>query len=106
MFYKASFYDRDAHMYLMCRYKVCTRYLDEDYNDREIYFGNDEEVLFVAGQVILPKNASRQEILAGYEKEEQLIEVAKQFANENYPDWENVLAYWDNGKEYTRGLKK
>ena len=106
MFYKSSFYDRDAHMYLESRYKICTKYLDDNYESREVYFGNEQEVLFIAGQIIIPEKATRQERIDAYEKEEKLRKIAEQFANENYPDWENVQAYWDDGKNYTRSLAK
>lgn len=89
MFYKASAYDRNAHMDLNCRYYICSRYVDEDHLIKEVYFGNEKEILFVAGQT--PIDA--------YDDIEKLKALAKQYADENYPDWENVHAYWDKDKE-------
>lgn len=96
MFYKADFYDRKAHMDLRCRYRVCSRYVDEKHSITEIYFGNDEEILFIAGRA--PINE--------YDNKEKLEELASKFANENYPDWENVHAYWDKDKENSNELPK
>ena len=89
LIYKAAVYDRRAHMYLKCHYMVCSRYADEDHLIDEIYFGNEKEILFVAGQT--PIDA--------YDDIEKLKALAKQYAYENYPDWENVHAYWDKDKE-------
>ena len=101
MFYKASFYDRSAHMYLERRYGVCSSYVGDDYLTTEIYFGNAKEKLFVAGQVHISKDATRKERLAKYKKEDKLRAIAKKFGDKNYPDWENVHAYWDNEKTLT-----
>jgi hypothetical protein len=98
-FYKAVFYDRSANMSLCCRYGIMTDYLDDTHSLREIYFGNKKEKLFVAGQVHINRDAEREAKLKAYETEEQLQEQARQFANENYPDWKNVHAYWDISKK-------
>lgn len=98
MFYKAAFYDRNAHMDLICRYRICSRYND-DYSTREIYFGNDIEKIFVAGQATISKNASEEEPNDYYNQVKKLTNIAKQYADENYPDWENVHVYWDKDKE-------
>lgn len=106
MFYKAAFYDRSAHMSLERRYGVCSSYVGDDYSTTEVYFGNNEEKLFVAGQVHYSKDATREERAAKYEEEEKLRAIAKQFGDENYPGWESVHAYWDNEKEISNGLSK
>ncbi len=103
MFYKAAFYDRDAHMYLSPRYGVRTDYLEEEGTACEIYFGNNQEKLFVAGQARHPRKASEAEMRAYFDKQEKLVAIAKQWGEENYPDYENVLAYWD--KKSTLELK-
>ena len=99
MFYKAAFYDRDANMSLSSRYDVCSDYIDDNYTKIEVYFGNENEKLFVAGQVCTPRDASRELRIANYREEERLRELAKKFAEENYPDWQDVTAYWDEEKE-------
>lgn len=107
MLYKDSFYDRKARMNLICRYRICSRYLyTNDYSTREIYFGNDIEKIFVAGQATISKNASEEEANNYDNQVEKLTDIAKQYADENYPDWENVHAYWENEKENSEEAPK
>ena len=106
MFYKAAFYDRSAHMNLECRYKVSVCSVGDDYSTTEVYFGNSNEKLFVAGQVHIPKDATREERLAKYADEERLRDIARKFADENYPDWKNVHAYWNINYEHSKGNLK
>lgn len=100
MFYKAAFYDRDAFMRLERRYGIGTNYSD-DLSIREIYFGNQDEKLFVAGQIQITKNDTREERLEKYKQEEKLKRMAIKFGDEYYPDWQDSLAYWDNEKRLT-----
>ena len=95
MFYKSSFYDRKAHMSLMTRYRVHKEYIDEDYNKTEIYFGSDDEKLFVVGQVNISDDDPRDVILEKYDQQREMEEIARQYGDENYPDWRSVHAYWE-----------
>ncbi len=105
MFYKAAFYDRDAHMNLERRYHICTVDKDGDSNIVEVYFGNSKEKLFVAGELEHNPDAPSAERRKFYDEEEKLRELAIEYANENYPEWEDPTAYWDI--EDTKGpLKK
>ena len=100
MFYKAAFYDRDAHMDLEPRYGIRSRYTtskDGLGETRTIIFGNDQEELFVAGSVTHRRGESDEVWSKKYKKEEALREIAKQWADENYPDWRSEKAYWDKG---------
>ena len=99
MFYKSSFYDRDANMSLYHCYSVCSDYIDEEHTTTEIYFGNEHEKLYVAGQVHTPKHATREEYIAKNEEENRLRKLAQNFAEEYYPDYKDVTAYWDDDKE-------
>ncbi len=96
MFYRASSYDRDAHMKLFCRYRVRREIID---GETEIFFGNETEKLFVAGRVKIDFDASREEVESQFERTNMLIMKAQKFADENYPDWENVHAYWNDNKK-------
>ena len=104
MFYKSSFYDRDAHMDLCRRYGIRSDYVDEDYTTSEIYFGNRNEKIFVAGQVCIPRGLSAEERKAKSEEKDRLFDMAKEFADKYYPNWEDVNAYWDLDKNKTREL--
>ena len=96
MFFKGAYYDRKARMALKQRYEICTDY-DEESNTRKIYFGNNDEEIFVAGTLARPKNDDY-EGFKKYELDTSILQmVAKEYANENYPDWKDVRAYW--GKE-------
>lgn len=106
MFYKSSFYDRDAHMDLCRRYGIHSDYVDEDYAIEEIYFGNRNEKIFVAGQVSIPRGLSVEERKARSEKRNRLFDMAKEFADKYYPNWEDVNAYWDLDKNKARELKQ
>lgn len=105
MFYKSSFWDRNAHMNLSCRYGVCIDYIGDDNSIEEIYFGNDQEKLFVAGQIHRSSDYNRDSILTRLEEEDQLTTAAEKFGDEFYPDWRNVNAYWDDVKENKSSLK-
>ncbi len=105
MFYKSSFYDRDAHMDLCRRYGIHSDYVDEDYTTSEIYFGNRNEKIFVAGQVCIPRGLSAEERQSKTEEKDRLFDMAKEFADKYYPNWEDVNAYWDLDKDKARELK-
>lgn len=100
MFYKASFYDRDSHMSLKCRYSVFSQYDKED--NEKICFGNEDEVLFCAGQVYKAVEETSEEYKKESDSRNKLYEMAEKFAEINYPDWKNPLAYWDLPIEKTK----
>ncbi len=93
MFYKAAFYDRDAHMDLSRRYSVHEDELEGDI--REIYFGAPDEKLFVAGSVHYSWEMPREERVVAYDEKEALIAAAEAWGKENYPEYYDPTAYWD-----------
>ena len=99
MFYKAAFYDRRACMNLSARYKVFEE--KTDLSVIKVYFGNENEKIFCAGEVFIPENLSYEAKEEKYVEVNKLWHLAFDFANENYPDWKDVTAYWDitNDKE-------
>lgn len=99
MFYKAAFYDRSAHMGLNRRYDVCSDYIEGDNLTIEVYFGNNKEKLFVAGQVCIPNGATREERLSKYAEQKKLYAIAKQYGDQFFPGWEDIHAYWENEKD-------
>ena len=86
LFYKAAFYDRGAHIDLNTRFGVTENY------DRPA----EEEP-----QVMLADNMKQvTKVFGSYDRTDPYAsrvarEKAKVWMNENLPDWENVLAYWD-----------
>lgn len=99
MYYQASLYERKSHMNLFCKYKVYGGYLNGDYSKRIIMFGNDEETLFIAGQITSIPGDIKENIERMRKEEMQLKEIARTWANENYPNWQNVDAYWHPRKK-------
>ena len=96
MFYKASIYDRKASMYLCRRYKVnLERKVDGFDATSTVYFGNPQERLFVAGEVIFSYKSPMEEQAKAVEQIDALEEVAKAWGLEHYPDCEDIHAYWD-----------
>lgn len=105
MYFKATIYERVAHMNLFSKYRIFPSYENGDYSRRYIVFGNDEETLFVAGQVHGIKNVTKEATSQIHKEEKELIEKAKIWANENYPNWQKVDAYWDTPKKKTTKIK-
>ena len=104
IFYKLTNHNMNAHMALECRYDIYSEYIDENQNEKEIYFGNPNEKLFVAGMFDYCDNDKRDVVVKNYFFENQLKDLAKAYANEYYPNWHNVNAYW-NEKELTKTRK-
>ncbi len=99
MSYKSAIYDRYANMGLKTKYNVESEYtLEETSRTVEIYFGNKQEKLFVAGKLTLKSNASREEFRAYMDEQDRLKALAMAYADEYYPQWRNVHAYWDKEK--------
>ena len=94
IFYNISYYGIIAEMQLYRRYNIV---VEHDNNLIEVYFGNKEEKLFVAGQIRNSDYSHDNDGNKAYFKEEdRLKKLAEDFANENYPDWKNFNAYWEN----------
>ena len=108
----ASYFYPNADMVLYTRYEVHCKYIDYfedgdcDYNVYKIYFGNKNELLYDAGQITIldyfySTDEKRKKELQQKKQDDNnllniLIEEAKKYANENYPDWNDELAYWDD----------
>ena len=95
MFYKAAFYDRNAHMgRLATRYSVSAEYLDADLKPT-----HGEPAKYRA---VVVDNATGDAILRtdtcdgrAYSVHTQLCVWAKQWLDEQFPQHCNPLAYWD-----------
>ncbi|MDE5539005.1 MAG: hypothetical protein K2J20_00790 [Bacilli bacterium] len=91
IFYTATENARSATMYLKCRYEIYSRHVEDDYSGIEVVFGNANEELFVARLTHLSNDLEYERI--------RLIDKVQCWANENYPGWENVDAYWGNNRQ-------
>jgi len=100
MFYKASLYDRKASMSLCRRYKVdMERKVDGFEATYIVYFGNDQERLFVAGEVTFSYQSPMEEQAKALKEIDELEAVAKAWGKEHYPNYEDIHAYWDIAPE-------
>lgn len=101
----ALFYNGRTYMKLFNRYKVFEE-VTEDSLTKSIYFGNKDEKLFCAGEVCFSDNLSYEEKEAKCIEVNELWDLAMKFANENYPDWTDVGAYWDLINDKEKGTAK
>lgn len=95
IFYKAAFYDRSAHVSLNRRFR-CACMLgdfyktDIGYEERDA--GNWFGVVYDGENIVWKSDPISG---ASYEQQDELGESAKAWLDDNFPEWENVLAYWD-----------
>ena len=93
-------YSKNSHMGLESRYDIYSEFIDEKQTKKEVYFGNPEEKLFVAGIVDYHGSVdSHENIVQNYHYEERLKNLAREFATAYYPDWHNINAYWDENQK-------
>lgn len=83
------------YIYLNTRYKICVNYIDKECKTIEIYFGNEEEKLFIAGIVHKKNFTDKLEIAKAYKEQIKLTQLAQEWAEDNYPNYEDVRAYWN-----------
>ena len=102
IFYKAAFYDRSAHMNLSTRFLTTTQYLNNDGTpfDWERSNGTNQPTKVRA----IVKDSATEEILWSSETwnrgDKNWVEqdahqaAARKYLTDNYPDFNNPLAYW------------
>jgi len=84
IFYKAAFYDRRAEMQMLSRFWVDEYVETNNEEDFRCAVMDGNTVVFNGGEW-----AS-----GDYDRLELLVEHCRDWLKENYPDWENPLAYW------------
>jgi len=104
IFYKAAFYDRNAHINLACRFStsvvpVCG-YDDPDYQKSSWHW-----LVFDCGKVIHTspdqleprpgQDAERTVWTEWYDRKGEFKKLGVSWLLAHYPDWKNPLAYWD-----------
>lgn len=94
IFYKAAFYDRSAHAFPQRRYRqgrthddICFAYAKDEATDTMLW---RSELSFPK-----PGYEDRDAYLFWSNQVDSLEAQARQWLDENYPDWGNPLAYWD-----------
>jgi hypothetical protein len=83
IFYKAAFYDRDAFINFETRYQYTTKFLDE--KDEKGY----KKFYYVV------TDGTKELYVTDICNENNYNELAENFLNENYPDWRDINAYWN-----------
>lgn len=98
-FYKAAFYDRDAFINFNCRYGFTILPFD-NYESNASY----EERKFKPWKLFLTDNGKRikelKEIIPTtdeeyYRVDEVLGKIGRAYLEDNYPNWQDINAYWD-----------
>lgn len=92
IFYKAAFYDRDAHISILSRFNF-----EIDYEKR-----TSEQVSIAVvkdGETIIHTTEPKNIINLPYEHDEISLQEAKKWLDEKYPDWKNPKTYWEESEE-------
>lgn len=97
-FYKAAFYDRDAFINFDTRYHVCVDHVADASSDYEVWKNSDyqgvvkdiEEVIFSTECV--PTTGDYWE---DNKVKDTLRKQLEKYMEENYPNYEDINAYWD-----------
>lgn len=94
IFYKAAFYDRNAHLSLDRRfgYSLCV-YCDAEGNDADYAVATHRKAVIVDGDTVIKVIGLCE--MRDYDAEDKLEAEARDRLQENYPDWQNPMAYWD-----------
>lgn len=102
IFYKAAFYDRNAHMRLDQRYTVDSYISCDEHGTKIVESIRHNQPTHYATAVMDVNNELHRIGIrdSGYSKENyELNDVhdkqARAWLDENYPEWQNPLAYWD-----------
>jgi hypothetical protein len=109
IFYKAAFYDRRADIGIVRRFSVQVRPVDgwENHNRATSWWSGvvlDGEVEIWESERLVPEpeyesskhgDDQRKVWLAWQDQKDALADQCREWLNENYPDWEDPLAYWD-----------
>lgn len=93
IFYKAAFYDRDARISAVPRYRVSRNYTRQDKEGVAVTqtLDWDKTVLFETTPVPLPPRGSQGYYSAGDAGDK----LAMEWMNEHYPMWRDATVYWD-----------
>jgi len=96
IFYKAAFYDRNAHFDLDRRYSIT-----EIYDHMDGYISNVMQYIVRddvnGGEVLYETAMPYDEKYEGdyWKIQDEVLADAKAWLGTNYPDWESPMAYWD-----------
>ena len=96
IFYKAAFYDRIAELFISRRFCGTVQPVGGWDNEFDSKTSPREAVVMDCEKIVWRSEPlSPNENMLGYELNNILRPLAIAWLKENYPDWENPLAYWD-----------
>lgn len=104
IFYKAAFYDRDAHNSIVKRFNASSMPIDgwddPEHRSKEwVGVVKDGEEIIMRTLPLEPEPAdikeNRDEWTQWQRKKDALVDQAVDWLNDRFPDWKNRLAYWD-----------
>lgn len=88
-FYKAAFYDRDSFMNFTTRYEWKCDYSEKEFVGYQVWDSEKQEVVFNAGKLV--KNYDAPDY---FQKQDELRDVCEEFLKNNFPNHEDINAYW------------
>lgn len=94
IFYKAAFYDRSAHMHLLCRYGV-NQYSPCDEAGNAMDYSTHTHMRTMATDCGNPLWVFGVCPRGDYENRDALLAKATAWLDERYPEWRNPTKYWD-----------
>lgn len=98
-FYKAAFYDRDAFINFETRYKVEATHVAPWDADYEVWKKSDYHGIVKDGDTVIFETIhipATEDYDLDRKIEEGLYDKATAYLKENFPDYKNIHAYWDN----------
>ncbi len=91
IFYKAAFYDRDSFINFETRYQTGCDYFNDEKNPEKDW--DQARIAYVKDANIGEKIWTSEKHFS--DGQDKAYQDGKNWLNENYPDWENINAYWD-----------
>lgn len=97
-FYKAAFYDRDAFINFETRFHVCVDHIADPSEDYDIWRKSDFQGKVKDGETTIFE-AKTEKCTGDYRVDSAIEDVLRKelvsYMEENYPDYEDINAYWD-----------
>ena len=97
-FYKAAFYDRDAFINFDTRYHATVDHVADASSDYEVWKNSDYQGIVKDGETVI-FSTECVPVTGSYDGDDKvkddLREQLDKYMEENYPNYEDINAYWD-----------
>lgn len=98
-FYKAAFYDRDAFINFDTRYHTTVGHVADINSDYQIWKNSDYQGTVEDGEEIIFSTECIP-VTGDYDKDDKIEDTLRirldKYMEENYPNYKDINAYWDN----------